>query len=376
MGVLNVTPDSFSDGGQFLDSTAALAHARQMVADGADIVDVGGESSQPGSEPVSVKDEIARVIPVIDALAKGITVPISIDTTKPEVARLALAHGATIINDISGLRDPRMVAVAVAAKAPVIIMHMQGSPKTMQKEPQYTNVVEEIKEFFRTRIAAARAAGITDITIDPGIGFGKTLEHNLIILKNLGAFKDLGCSLLVGTSRKSFIGALTGGLPTTERLEGTLASIAIAVFNGADIVRVHDVKAARRAVQVSSAIAGALSDTIFLRGLVTSCYIGISQQERTAPQDVSVDVEVSMDTRSAAKSVQLAQTIDYSNLRHTVMEVCASRPWTLVEELAQEIADRVLADTRIQAVTVRVGKPQVAGQWKSKDVGVEITRSR
>ncbi len=376
MGVLNVTPDSFSDGGQFLDPAAALAHARQMIADGADIIDIGGESSRPGSESVSLEDEIARVIPIIDALAGSVSVPISIDTTKPEVARLALEHGATIVNDISGLRDPEMIAVVAKAKAPVVIMHMQGAPKSMQQDPQYTDVIAEIKDFFKMQITKARAAGITDITIDPGIGFGKTLEHNLIILKNLAAFKDLGCPLLVGTSRKSFIGALTGGLPTTERLEGTLASIAIAVFNGADIVRVHDVKAARRAIQVSAAIAGALSDTIFLRGLLVPCHIGTTEQERAVPQDVSVDVEVSMDTRSAAKSVQLNETIDYSHLRHIVIDICESRSWTLVEELAQEIADRVLSDTRILSVTVRVAKPQVALKWKSKDVGVEITRNR
>ena len=252
MGVLNVTPDSFSDGGKFLDADKAVAHAKQMIKDGADIIDIGGESSRPGSDPVSEEEELKRVKPIIERLVKEIEVPISIDTCKPRVAEECIKLGAKIINDISGL-NKEMRNVAAKYKVPVIIMHMLGSPKTMQENIQYDDIINDIKSFLKDRIDKAKAAGITEIIIDPGIGFGKTTENNLQILKRLDEFKSLGCPVLVGPSRKSFIGNITG-LPVTERLEGTLAAISIAVFNGADIIRVHDVKECKRAVQIADAI--------------------------------------------------------------------------------------------------------------------------
>lgn len=255
MGVLNVTPDSFSDGGVFFnDVERAVAHAKQMVADGADIIDIGGESTRPGSDPVSEAEEMRRVIPVIERLAKEIAVPISIDTYKSAVAKAALQAGATILNDITGLNNPEMLAVAAKFKCPAVIMHLQGAPKTMQTNPEYADVVADIKNFFVERIAAARAEGITELILDPGIGFGKTVAHNLTILKRLREFTTLGYPVLVGPSRKSFIGTLTGGLPATERLEGTLASVVAARFNGTSMVRVHDVAACRRALQIIDAI--------------------------------------------------------------------------------------------------------------------------
>lgn len=256
VGILNVTPDSFSDGGAFFTLDEAFAQARLLAEEGADIIDIGGESSRPGSEPVSEEEELRRVIPVVERLAKELSVPISIDTYKPAVARAALAAGAKILNDITGLRNPEMRAAAAAARAPVILMHMQGEPKTMQENPHYGDVVSDIKEFFKEHIALAKTDGIEEIILDPGIGFGKTLEHNLEILRRLQEFTTIGYPVLVGSSRKSFIGKLTGDLPANERLEGTIAAAVAARLNGASYVRAHDVKECRRALQVADAIRG------------------------------------------------------------------------------------------------------------------------
>ena len=253
MGVLNITPDSFSDGGLFVDADKAVAHARQMAEDGAEIIDVGGESTKPGSEHVSEEEELKRVKPVIERLVKEINVPISIDTCKPKVAEECLELGASLVNDITGLRNKEMIKIIAKHNIPVVIMHMKGEPKNMQQNPAYKDVVKEIKEFFRDRINKARDYGIDNIIIDPGIGFGKTAGHNLQILKRLNEFKDFGCPILVGPSRKSFIGNITG-LAANERLEGTLAAISIAILNGADIIRVHDVKECKRAAQIADAV--------------------------------------------------------------------------------------------------------------------------
>ncbi len=259
MGILNVTPDSFFDGGKFFHLESALEHARRLIREGADIIDIGGESSRPGAEPVPEEEELRRVIPIIRALRQETSVPISIDTYKASVAEAALEAGANIVNDISALRfDSRMVKVVARAGVPVVLMHMQGEPRTMQQNPVYTDVVREIKEFFAERIAFTRAHGIEKILIDPGIGFGKTVEHNLEILRRLGEFRELGYPILIGVSRKSFIGRLCGTdedpLPPSERLEGTIASNVIAVLNGAQIVRVHDVAAHKRALAIVDAI--------------------------------------------------------------------------------------------------------------------------
>jgi dihydropteroate synthase len=255
MGILNVTPDSFSDGGLFNDVDTAVTHAKKMFSDGADLIDIGGESSRPGSEPLSEKEELARILPVVTRLVDEVSVPISIDTYKPLVADTCLKAGAHLINDITGLTNPNMRRVASKNNVPVVLMHMLGTPKIMQQKPVYQDLLGELIAFFQKQITTAHNTGIQQIIIDPGIGFGKTVEHNLQILKHLETFKTLGCPLLVGPSRKSFIGTITG-LPVNERLEGTIAAVTIAVMNGANIVRIHDVKECRRAIQVVDAIRG------------------------------------------------------------------------------------------------------------------------
>lgn len=253
MGVLNVTPDSFSDGGNFFDVDTALVHAQQMALDGADSIDVGGESSRPGSDPVSTEEELSRVLPVLEKIKQELDILVSIDTYKPQVAKAALEAGADMVNDISGLGDSDMIEVVSNYNVPVVIMHMRGKPKTMQKNPVYNDIIEDIKTFFAERIEAAKKGGIKKIILDPGIGFGKTLEHNLTILRELSRFKNLDYPILVGTSRKSFIGTITGQ-EVDKRLEGTIASNVIAIMNGANIIRVHDVKELKAAALVADAI--------------------------------------------------------------------------------------------------------------------------
>jgi len=253
MGALNVTPDSFSDGGAFLDPDAAADRALAMEREGADIIDIGGESSRPGAEPVPLEEELRRVLPVLERLRGRLRIPISIDTTKAEVAEAALQAGAEIVNDISALRfDPRMGEVVAKSGAGLVLMHMRGTPKTMQQDPTYADVVAEVRDFLAQRVEHAVSLGIDRelIAIDPGIGFGKTVEHNLELLRRLPELCELGHPVLVGPSRKSFIGAVLD-LPVEERLEGTLAACAVAVVRGADIVRVHDVRAVRRAVDLA-----------------------------------------------------------------------------------------------------------------------------
>ena len=256
MGILNITPDSFSDGGLFLKTDEAIRRAEALAEEGADLLDIGGESSRPGADPVPAEEEIRRVIPVIERLAKRLTIPISIDTVKADVARRALAAGARIVNDISALRfDPEMTSLVAREGVPVVLMHMLGTPKIMQAHPVYADVVLEIRDFFETRIQWAERSGISRdrIVLDPGIGFGKTTGHNLEILSRLGEFVTIGQPLLIGPSRKSFIGQVLG-LPVEERGEGTAAAVAIGVLNGASIIRVHDVKAIGRVVRMVEAM--------------------------------------------------------------------------------------------------------------------------
>lgn len=257
MGILNVTPDSFSDGGMYLDPDKAVEHAKEMAAHGADIIDIGGESTRPGAEPLSEEEELTRVIPVIERLSKEIDTPISIDTYKSRVAERALQAGACIVNDISGLRfSPDMAKVAADHGAALVIMHIKGTPRDMQKNPVYGDVVREISEYLLEGIEIAVEAGVDreKIVIDPGIGFGKTLEHNLDILNRLGEFKTLGRPILIGPSRKRFIGmALDQGEPE-QRIEGTAATIALAIERGANIVRVHDVLQMARVAKMTDAI--------------------------------------------------------------------------------------------------------------------------
>ncbi|MBI2939110.1 MAG: dihydropteroate synthase [Chloroflexi bacterium] len=256
MGIVNVTPDSFSGDGFGSDIARAVRHGQQLVADGADLLDVGGESTRPGAAPVSVEEELRRVVPVVEQLVALVAVPISVDTRKPAVARAALGAGAHLVNDVGGFqRQPEIPALAAAAGAAAVAMHMRGSPETMQRDVWYEDVIAEVVDYLARSREIGLAAGLArdQIVLDPGIGFGKTLDHNLTILRNLHAFRALGQPLLVGTSRKSFIGHLTGR-PVQDRVFGTAATVALAVAQGADIVRVHDVAAMAQVVRVSDAI--------------------------------------------------------------------------------------------------------------------------
>jgi len=258
MGIVNVTPDSFSDGGAFFDPQAAIEHGLRLAGEGADILDVGGESTRPGAEPVSEQEEVRRVVPVVRELAARSGVPVSIDTTKADVAEAAIKAGATIVNDVSALRvDPRLGAVVARSGAALVIMHMQGTPRTMQQAPRYDDLLGEVIAELSAGIGRAAAAGVEPdrILVDPGIGFGKSLEHNLELLERLGELEALGRAILVGPSRKAFIGRLLD-LPAAERVEGTIAACCCAADRGAHVVRVHDVGPVRRALRVADAIRG------------------------------------------------------------------------------------------------------------------------
>ena len=262
MGVLNVTPDSFSDGGLFFDSEKAIEHGLKMVADGAAIIDIGGESTRPGSASVSTEQQIERVVPVIEALCEKTDVPISIDTYNVEVAGAALEAGAAMINDITALNNEQMAELAAELEVPVVLMHMQGSPATMQVEPKYEDVVGEVLEFLLSRAKRAEHYGIPKerIFIDSGIGFGKTLEHNLLLLKNIDRFVSAGHRVLVGTSRKSFLGKIIGRENPGQRIFGTAATVALCAEAGVSIVRVHDVAEMVDVIKVANSIAKSSAD--------------------------------------------------------------------------------------------------------------------
>jgi dihydropteroate synthase len=260
MGIVNVTPDSFSDGGSYLKAEDALRRAQVMVQEGADIIDVGGESTRPkgvygeGARAITVQEELDRVIPVIERISQTLDTIISVDTVKSEVAQEALNAGASMVNDISGLRfDPRIAGVAARLNAALVVMHIQGRPETMQQHPAYQDVVREVKEELRRSADTAKSEGVRSIVVDPGIGFGKNLGHNLALLKHLASFRELGYPILIGTSRKGFIGSLLD-LPVDQRIEGTAATVAVSIMNGANIVRVHDVREMKRVAVVTDAI--------------------------------------------------------------------------------------------------------------------------
>ncbi len=256
MGILNVTPDSFSDGGDFISPDLAISHAEQMLQDGADIIDIGGESTRPGAKDVPEQEELDRVIPVIEAIKQRLPVIISIDTSKPTVMREAVSAGAGMINDVMALQTPGALAVAKESGVPVCLMHMQGQPRTMQQNPSYSNVVADILTFFEQRVADCMSGGIARecLLLDPGFGFGKTLEHNLMLLQHLDAFKRLGLPLLAGISRKSMLGAILNNAPVEQRLYASLAAAVIALERGASILRVHDVRPTVDALQVVNAV--------------------------------------------------------------------------------------------------------------------------
>ncbi|KJR42861.1 dihydropteroate synthase [Candidatus Magnetoovum chiemensis] len=258
MGILNITPDSFSDGGLYLNLDNALAHTDKMIKDGANMIDIGGESTRPGADPLNPDEESRRIVPVIEAITKRFpSVPISVDTYKSIVAQRTIEAGAAIINDVYGLRyNEDMAEIIAKHNIPVVIMHMKGTPANMQLDTHYDNLIEDILNFFKERIAFAVKSGIKKemIIIDPGIGFGKTIDHNLEILDNLPKFKELNCPILMGTSRKFFIGTILGDVPITERLIGSAATAVISVYNGASIIRAHDVKETLDAVKIAYAV--------------------------------------------------------------------------------------------------------------------------
>ncbi len=257
MGVVNVTPDSFSDGGRFSDAAGAVAHALRLIDEGAAIVDIGGESTRPGASAVSIDEELARVIPVIEQLRARVAVPISVDSRHAQVMRAALGAGADMVNDVEALQAPEALQILAGSGAGMCLMHMQGAPRSMQQAPHYTDVVTEVRDFLAARVAACRAAGIDEerIAIDPGIGFGKTRDHNLRILSKLQALAVLGRPIVIGVSRKSTIGAITGR-PVAERLAGSIALATLAAAHGAAIIRAHDVAATVDALKIVSAMRG------------------------------------------------------------------------------------------------------------------------
>ncbi len=252
MGILNVTPDSFSDGGWTLDSRKAASRALQMEEEGADLIDVGGESTRPGARPVSEREELKRILPVLERLSGKLRIPLSVDTYKASVAQRALESGASLVNDVTALSDPRMAQVISRFQAPVILMHMRGVPRTMQRNPTYRRLVPEVVRFLTQAAQKAISKGISreKILIDPGLGFGKRPRDNWVLLKNLSVFKALGFPVVIGPSRKSFIGEALGDVPVRDRLLGTAAAVALGVLGGADIVRVHDVAAMKQVVRV------------------------------------------------------------------------------------------------------------------------------
>lgn len=265
MGIINVTPDSFSDGGLYLSTQQAIAHARNLIEEGADILDIGGESTRPGSQQVSIEEELKRVIPVLEAFADT-GIPISIDTSKPEVMKHAIVAGAFMINDVNALRSPgALEAVAQSDHVQLCLMHMQGTPQTMQANPQYHNIIHEVKDFLQQRIQAAAAAGISKdrLVIDPGFGFGKTLHHNFTLLNQLDQLTTLGVPLLAGVSRKSMLGAITGN-NVDHRIHESIAAALLAVTKGARIVRVHDVKASKEALAIYNAMKNCAAQEINL----------------------------------------------------------------------------------------------------------------
>lgn len=257
MGIVNVTPDSFSDGGKYASTNSAVEHGLQLIAEGADILDIGGESTRPGATPVSQDDELSRVIPVIEALSAVTTIPLSIDTYKPEVMRAAIAAGADIVNDVRALQEVNALEIVAESNVGICLMHMQGTPQTMQLDPAYTDVIAEVKQFLMDRLVASMAHGIAKerILLDPGFGFGKTTAHNIALIQHLDSLADLGLPLLVGLSRKSVLGKISGG-DESQRLHASIAASVISVMKGAKIVRVHDVKATVDALKVAAAVIG------------------------------------------------------------------------------------------------------------------------
>ncbi|MDE2852319.1 MAG: dihydropteroate synthase [Acidobacteriota bacterium] len=384
MGVLNVTPDSFSDGGLFDRRDQALDRARRMAAEGADLIDVGAESTRPGAEPVGLQDELARLLPVIEGIiALDLGVPLSVDTAKPEAADRALSAGAGMINDISGAGEA-MLEVAARHGAPVIAMHMRGEPRTMQSAPRYDDVVAEIRDYLAKRVAAGRRFGV-DVLVDPGIGFGKTLEHNLDLLANLRELRAVGAPVVLGTSRKSFLDRLLGGVAVEDRLAGTLAVNGwAAALDVVDVLRVHDVREHRQLAESIGVLrryrrAPAPRRRVLARGIPCRCRIGVTARERSAPQDLVVDVEVNMAPAALGAPDALRETTDYAEIADLAQAVAAGGEYRLIETLAERIAVAVAGPAddqetrkRIESLRVRVSKPGAARELGVAEVGAQI----
>ena len=367
MGVVNVTPDSFSDGGVHLDPAVAIEAAKRMTAEGAAIVDIGGESTRPGSDGVSAEEELRRVVPVLEPL--GGELPVSIDTSKAAVARAALERGAILVNDVTALRgDPELAGVVADAGAYLCLMHMQGEPRTMQAEPRYDDVAAEVAAFLEERLAFAVAQGIPEerICLDPGIGFGKTVAHNLELVRRLDVLLALGRPVLVGFSRKSSLRTLTG---SDDLLGASVAAAVVAFERGATILRVHDVKPHVDALTVAAAdrvITVEVSDLrVFGRH-------GVHEEERERGQDFLFDVELDVGQRGT--SDRLEDAVDYVEVARVVQEVSDARQYALLEALASAVADELERRFSPERVRVRVRKPEVRPAGLDGTVAATVTR--
>jgi dihydropteroate synthase len=401
MGVLNITPDSFSDGGRYADLDAALSHGLSIRASGADLVDVGGESTRPGADRVEAAQEAARVLPAIRALAAA-GVPVSVDTTRASVAAAAIEAGAVVVNDVSGgLADPDMAKVVAAAEVPWVLMHWRGHSRDMQQLASYRDVVAEVVGELAERVDAAVAAGVDPrrLVLDPGLGFAKTAAHNWALLARLDALHALGLPVLVAASRKSFLGRLLAGpdgapRPVDEREHATVATTVLAALAGVWGVRVHEVRPSLDALQVvaayTSAAAGrpgtggsavegigaVLRDRVTLTGLRVTGWHGVFEHERRAGQEFVVDATLELDTTLAARTDDLADTVDYGGLAQQLAAEVAGEPVNLIETLAGRLAQVCLRDPRVAAAEVTVHKPEAPIPLTFSDVAVTVRRSR
>jgi dihydropteroate synthase len=392
MGVLNVTPDSFSDGGRYADHAAAVAHGLSIRDDGADMVDVGGESTRPGADRVEPAEEARRVLPVIKELAAA-GVLVSIDTTRAGVAAAAIEAGAAVVNDVSGgLADPDMARVVASAGVPWILMHWRGHSRDMQALAHYTDVVAEVARELSGRVDAAVAAGVDPgrLVIDPGLGFAKTAEHNWALLARMDVLRGLGLPVLVATSRKSFLGRLLAApdgtpRPVAEREDATVATTVLAALAGVWGVRVHEVRANSDALRVAEQFrrtAGGQSvltvtpDRVRLVGLRVTGRHGVFAHERADGQDFVVDATLELDTAAAARTDDLARTVDYGTLATDLAAVVAGPPVNLIETLADRLVAVCLRDRRVTAAEITVHKPAAPIPLAFADVAVTIRRSR
>ena len=392
MGVVNVTPDSFSDGGRWLDPEKAIAHAHRLVADGAGILDIGGESTRPGANPVAADEQLRRIVPVFEGL-QGVEARLSIDTTKASVARAAIDAGADIVNDVTALRDdPDLAGLCAERGVNVCLMHMLGEPRTMQDDPHYDDVVDDIKAFLVERLEHAVAAGIAEdrVWLDPGIGFGKTVDHNLALLGRLDELVAIGRPIVVGTSRKGFIGRISGE-EIEGRVPGTIATNVIALGNGAEVFRVHDVAAVAQALDVAAATfrgqwngATTTSTTsttsvdeepvddsddedddvpdtpvsIEISGLSLYTHHGVSAAEREVGQRLVLDITLDMLRNDATTTDDVADTVDYGEVCQLAALIAQQRSYRTLERLATAIADRLLDDFDVHSVMVKASKPE------------------